>query len=67
LAEINQVVDFSLVTRTTLLGLIVAREAARQSGLDSSEKQFQTDLGSATTVAGMDKTVKKELKFTLDS
>jgi hypothetical protein len=44
LAEIIQVVDSSLVRRTTLSGLIAAREAARQSGLDSSEKQFQTGL-----------------------
>jgi 3-oxoacyl-[acyl-carrier-protein] synthase II len=67
LAEINQVVDFSLVTRTTLLGLIAAREGARQSGLDSSEKQFQTGLVSATTIAGMGKTVKKGVKSALDS
>lgn len=48
--------DGQLVTRTTLLGLIAAREAAKQAGLDPSEKQFRTGLVSATTCGGMDKT-----------
>ena len=56
LAEICGVAEAELVTRTTLLGLIAAREAVRQAGLDPSEKPFQTGIVSATTCGGMDKT-----------
>jgi 3-oxoacyl-(acyl-carrier-protein) synthase len=56
LGELCGVADLHLFTRTTLLGLIAAREAARQAGLDPSEKTFRTGLVSATTCGGMDKT-----------
>jgi 3-oxoacyl-(acyl-carrier-protein) synthase len=56
LAEIAGVAEYQLTTRTTLLGLIAAREAARHAALDASAKEFRTGIVSATTVGGMDKT-----------
>jgi 3-oxoacyl-(acyl-carrier-protein) synthase len=45
----------STLTRTALLGIIAAREALKNSGLQSL-KNFRVGLISATTVGGMDKT-----------
>jgi 3-oxoacyl-(acyl-carrier-protein) synthase len=56
LAEMIGVAEYQLTTRTTLLGLIAAREAARHAGLDPSDKQLLTGIVSATTVGGMDQT-----------
>jgi 3-oxoacyl-(acyl-carrier-protein) synthase len=56
LAEIAGVADHIFTTRTTLLGIIAAKEAARHAGLDASDKNFRTGIVSATTVGGMDKT-----------
>jgi 3-oxoacyl-[acyl-carrier-protein] synthase-1 len=50
------VAEYELIPRTTLLGLIAAREATRQAGLDPSQGPFRTGIVSATTVGGMDKT-----------
>jgi 3-oxoacyl-[acyl-carrier-protein] synthase-1 len=43
-------------TRTSLLGLIAAKEAVMHSGININHSQFKTGLISATTVGGMDKT-----------
>lgn len=56
LAEMTGVAEYQLTTRTTLLGVIAAREAAGHAGLDPSDKQFLTGIVSATTVGGMDQT-----------
>jgi 3-oxoacyl-(acyl-carrier-protein) synthase len=56
LAEMCQAAEALLVSRTTLLGLIAAREAVQQAGLDPSERPLRTGLVSATTCGGMDKT-----------
>ena len=56
LAEIAGISDFNFTTRTSLLGIIAAKEAARHAGLNPSDKRFRTGIVSATTVGGMDKT-----------
>ncbi len=43
-------------TRTSLLGLIAAREAVNDSGINTNDDELKTGLISATTVGGMDKT-----------
>ncbi|MEN8119816.1 MAG: beta-ketoacyl-[acyl-carrier-protein] synthase family protein [Bacteroidota bacterium] len=43
-------------TRTSLLGLIAAKEAVNNSGIDIANDELKTGLISATTVGGMDKT-----------
>ena len=56
LAGMAGVTDLTLVTRTTLLGLIAAREAFQHAGLDSKDRGYRTGVVSASTVGGMDKT-----------
>jgi len=48
--------DIKRHTRTSLLGIIAAKEALDNSGIDINDKNFKTALVSATTVGGMDKT-----------
>ena len=51
-------------TRTTLLGLIAAREAYRSAGLEpGADTGVKTGIVSATTVGGMDQTEKYYLDF----
>jgi 3-oxoacyl-(acyl-carrier-protein) synthase len=51
-------------TRTTLLGLIAAREAYRSAGLEPGKiTGVRTGIVSATTVGGMDQTEKYYLEF----
>jgi 3-oxoacyl-(acyl-carrier-protein) synthase len=53
-----------IVTRTTLLGLIAAREAYRSAGLEpGADMGVKTGVVSATTVGGMDQTEKYYLDF----
>jgi len=53
-----------IVTRTTLLGLIAAREAYRSAGLEpGADTGVKTGIVSATTVGGMDQTEKYYLDF----
>lgn len=49
---------YALYTRTSLIGMIAAREALRSSGIDLSDG-LVTAMVSATTVGGMDKTEKE--------
>jgi 3-oxoacyl-(acyl-carrier-protein) synthase len=53
-----------IVTRTTLLGLIAAREAYRSAGIEpGADTGVKTGVVSATTVGGMDQTEKYYLDF----
>jgi 3-oxoacyl-[acyl-carrier-protein] synthase-1 len=54
-----------VITRTTLLGLIAAREAYRSAGLEPGTDAggVKTGIVSATTVGGMDQTEKHYLDF----
>jgi 3-oxoacyl-(acyl-carrier-protein) synthase len=56
LAGMAGVGEHQLTTRTSLLSLIAAREAAGHAGLDPSDKQLLTGIVSGTTVGGMDQT-----------
>jgi 3-oxoacyl-(acyl-carrier-protein) synthase len=53
-----------IVTRTTLLGLIAAREAYRSAGIEpGADTGVKTGVVSATTIGGMDQTEKYYLDF----
>ncbi len=56
LADIAGVGDITFFTRTALLGMIAAREAFRNAGLDAAKDSLRSGIVSASTVGGMDKT-----------
>ena len=58
LARIAGIPDGLDNTRTSLLGVIAALEAARQSGIVPGDRRFRTGVVSASTVGGMDQTEK---------
>lgn len=56
LASLAGVTNLDMHSRTALLGLIAAREAIQNAGIDPKDKHFRTGVISASTVGGMDKT-----------
>lgn len=56
LAGMAGIKDITFHTRTSLLGMIAAREAFEHAGLSSSDHTYKTGVISASTVGGMDKT-----------
>lgn len=58
--------SYSAYTRTSLIGMLAAREAVRDAGLDLSDG-IKTALVSATTVGGMDKTEREFADGNVDS
>ena len=57
LKEISEVTDKGAFSRTSLLGIIAARQALLQANI-TDVKEFRTGLISATTVGGMDRSEK---------
>jgi 3-oxoacyl-[acyl-carrier-protein] synthase-1 len=56
LGDIAGIPDIHFLTRTSLLGILAAREAFQHAGLKPSDHGFRTGVVSASTVGGMDKT-----------
>jgi len=65
LKELAQVPGSGIFSRTSLLGLIAARQALAHSGTENIT-EYRTGLISATTVGGMDRTEKFFSKFLKD-
>lgn len=65
LAQMAGLGEASLNTRTTLLGVIAALEAAGHAGVNQDEKRFRTGVISASTVGGMDQTEKHYRNYRL--